>query len=301
MGDAGGVPDSDRLHQFLLGTLPEADCPAVEDFVERSPAAAETLARMLPVTDTLIVAVSNSPQIPEPPAEVRELADTVKRRSLGEPEKTLLSGAQGLDSAYSDDWPAILAPAESAEELGRLGDYRVFRILGRGGMGVVFDAEDVRLHRRVALKVVSTSIAQNPNAKARFFREARAAAAVEHDNVIVIYQVGEDRGLPFLAMPLLQGETLADRLQRERRLPAAEVIRIGREIAAGLAAAHERGLIHRDIKPANLWLDWRSGRVKILDFGLARDLVALDEPSLTQSGAIVGTPHFMAPEQAEGL
>src|SRR5207253_1657979 len=127
-----------------------------------------------------------------------------------------------------------------------------------------------------------------------FLREAQAGAAVEHDHIVHIYQVGEDRGVPFIAMQLLKGESLHGRLEREGQLPPAEVLRLGREIAEGLAAAHERGLIHRDVKPGNLWLEGPRGRAKILDFGLAR---AAAGASLTQSGAIVGTPAYMAPEQ----
>ncbi len=301
MTETGETPDPELLERFLLGTLPDENQQQVEEFVEHSPVAAVTLEGMLPLADTLLLAVSEAANVPETSPQVLELVDAVKRIALADPGRTQLTSPHAGSDEATTDWTQFLGPAEQANELGRLGGYRVLRMLGRGGMGVVFEAEDPQLHRRVALKVVTPAIAKSAAAKARFLREARAVAAVEHDNIIAIYQVGEDRGLPFLAMPLLQGETLADRLKREHRLPTAEVVRIGREVAAGLAAAHERGLIHRDIKPANLWLDGRSGRVKILDFGLARDTVALDEPSLTQSGAIVGTPHFMAPEQAEGL
>src|SRR5581483_5666975 len=107
-------------------------------------------------------------------------------------------------------------------------------------------------------------------ARQRFVREAQATAAIKHDHIVTIYQVGEERGAPYLAMEFLEGESLDARLQREKKLPVAEVLRIGRETALGLAAAHKRGLIHRDIKPANLWLEAETGRVKVLDFGLAR-------------------------------
>ena len=141
-------------------------------------------------------------------------------------------------------------------------------------------------------------LAASASARERFLREARSAAAVEHDHIVAIYQVGEDRGVPYLAMPLLKGEPLDARLQRDKRLPPAEVLRVARETASGLEAARQRGMIHRDIKPANLWLEEGSGRVKILDFGLAR--TAADAGHLTQQGAIVGTPAYMAPEQAGG-
>jgi WD40 repeat protein len=165
-------------------------------------------------------------------------------------------------------------------------------------MGVVFRAEDVQLQRPVALKAMRPALAAGSDARARFLREGRTMAAVRHDHGVTIHQVGEDRGMAFLAMELLEGESLEERLKREQRLPVEEILRIGRELALGLAAAHGRGLIHRDVKPSNIWLENSPVRVKILDFGLAR--AATDEGHLTQDGALLGTPAFMAPEQARG-
>ena len=201
---------------------------------------------------------------------------------------------QGLDQERYD----FLAPPEQPDEIGRLGPYRVLQVLGAGGMGVVFRAEDPGLQRLVALKAMLPALACSPSAKERFFREARSVAALKHPNVVTIHQVGEDRGSPFLAMEFLQGESLEDRLKRDTSLPLLEILRIGREIAEGLAAAHAKGLIHRDVKPANIWLEGPAGHVKILDFGLAR--ARSDQGNLTQSGAIIGTPAYMAPEQAGG-
>jgi WD40 repeat protein len=192
----------------------------------------------------------------------------------------------------------FLAPPEAPDEVGRLGPYRVRRVLGTGGMGVVFHAEDPQLARPVALKAMLPALAVSADARQRFLREARAAAAISHDHVVPVFAVGEDRGVPFLAMPLLEGESLEERLHREEVLSPTEVLRIGREIAAGLAAAHERGLVHRDVKPANVWLEGSQRRVKILDFGLARAAAA--GPQLTREGAIIGTPAFMSPEQVNG-
>jgi hypothetical protein len=211
--------------------------------------------------------------------------------SLGETRADAGREGNGIGSAFD-----FLAPPQAPDELGRLGPYRILKILGTGGMGVVFQAEDPGLERQVALKVMLPRLAGEPQAKQRFLREARAAAALENDHVIAIHQIGEDRGVPFVAMPLLKGESLDNRLKHVEKLSVAEVLRIGREVALGLAAAHEHGLIHRDIKPANIWLEAPRDRVKILDFGLARS--ATDESQLTQSGAIMGTPAYMAPEQA---
>jgi serine/threonine protein kinase len=229
-----------------------------------------------------------------PPATVEE------RRTLPTSD-----GPQSVGGELVD----FLAPPQAPDELGRLGPYRVLGILGSGGMGVVFRAEDPHLHRPVALKAILPALAESAGARTRFLREARAAAAIDHDHVVTIYQVGEDRGIPYLAMPLLQGETMEARLLREKNLPVAEVVRIGREVAEGLAAAHACGLIHRDIKPGNIWLEQVAApapgrqsvgvsRVKLLDFGLA--LAAETDTRLTQSGAVVGTPGYLAPEQTRG-
>jgi serine/threonine protein kinase len=205
------------------------------------------------------------------------------------------------NSETAGNWAAMsfLAPAQGAEELGRLAQYRVLKKLGQGGMGMVLLGEDTMLGRKVALKVMSPTLSNSQEAKQRFFREAKAMAALKHDNIATIYQVGEERGVPFLAMEFLQGMSLEDRLAKKNRLSLPECVKIARETAEGLAAAHERGLIHRDIKPANLWLEAPKGRVKILDFGLAR--ITGDATELTAQGAIMGTPSFMAPEQTQGL
>jgi serine/threonine protein kinase len=192
----------------------------------------------------------------------------------------------------------FLGPPQEPGELGTVGGYRLLKVLGRGGMGLVFEALDPHLGRLVALKVMRPSLAAKTLARQRFLREARAMAAVEHDHVAPVYHVGEDHGVPFLAMPLLRGESLQQRLDRCRALSIAEAFRIGRQVAAGLAAAHARGLIHRDIKPDNIWLEAETDRVKILDFGLAR--AAEGDTTLTHAGTVMGTPKYMSPEQALG-
>src|SRR5438105_3783952 len=193
------------------------------------------------------------------------------------------------------DW---LAPPQQPEEMGRLGPYRVLDILGKGGMGVVFRAEDTQLQRPVALKVLLPSLTESDIARERFLREARAAAAIKHDHIVTIYQVGEDRGVPFIALEFLKGMPLDKWFDQHPKPKLIHVVHICREMAEGLAAAHQFGVIHRDIKPANVWLEAPKGRVKILDFGLARP--ERDDIHLTKSGAIVGTPAYMSPEQASG-
>jgi serine/threonine protein kinase len=200
-------------------------------------------------------------------------------------------GAEGPTTGF-------LAPAQAPDEIGRLGPYRVLEVVGAGGMGVVFKAQDTHLVRMVALKAMLPALAASATARQRFLREARAAAAIQHDHVVTIYQVSEDSApLPWLAMQFLRGEPLDVRLRRQGGpLPLAEALRVAREIAVGLEAIHDMGLIHRDVKPGNVWLEAPAGRVKILDFGLAR--AAVGDAQLTQEGAIVGSPAFMAPEQA---
>jgi serine/threonine protein kinase len=214
----------------------------------------------------------------------------------------------GLSAAGEDTDPSLpklappkeypfLAPPEAPDELGRLGHYAVLKVLGTGAMGVVFQAQDLHLKRMVALKVVKPSLAAYADSHRRFLREAQLAASIDHEHIVTIYQVGEDRGVLYLAMKLLQGESLDRRLNRMGgRLPLADVLRIGREMAEGLVAAHARGLIHRDIKPANIWLESDRNRVKIVDFGLACGTA--EDGRLTQAGAVIGTPSYMAPEQA---
>ena len=191
----------------------------------------------------------------------------------------------------------LLVPSEYPNHLGRLGTYEVTGVIGVGGMGVVLKAIDPSLDRVVAVKVMSPTLAHNENARKRFAREAKAAAAVLHPNVIPIHSVSSGSTLPYLVMSYIRGGSLQKRLDHEGALPLVEVLRIGSQIAAGLAAAHEQGLIHRDIKPENILLEEGVERVTITDFGLAR---SVDDNSITQLGSIAGTPMYMSPEQARG-
>jgi len=204
--------------------------------------------------------------------------------------------------------PGQPEPDDTASYPDRVGDYHLLGILGRGGMGAVFRAEDLRLGRQVAVKLILPDQAGNPTARARFLREARAQAGVENDHVVPIYQAGEQNGILFIAMPLLLGETLRERLLREPILPVDLAIKIGLEVADGLAAAHTKGVIHRDIKPGNVWLEGdltaeephdRFRRCRLLDFGLARH-VAAPQGRVTMNRELLGTPAYMSPEQAGG-
>ena len=224
----------------------------------------------------------NDVPVPEPPS----VSDSA----------TVEGSAKG--SRETIDFSEFLAPPVDSGELGRLGGYSVLRPIGIGGMGIVFEAEDVILKRRIALKVMRPDVARSDIARKRFLREAEAAAKLKHDHILSIYQIGEERSVLYLTMPLLHGETLDSRLKREQRLPIPEVVAMGKQVAEGLAAAHAKGLIHRDIKPGNIWLETVNQRSIILDFGLARQ--ANRDADVTGSGVIVGSPAFMSPEQASG-
>jgi hypothetical protein len=293
-------PDKHVLAQLVLGRLGADETEALACHLERCGRCAAT-AQSLAAEDTLVAAAR------APAAAAEDGEDSVVA--------ALIARLSGLPAAPDSGWPdeaeapagpdlmGMLSPPREAGELGRLGPYRVLRVLGAGGMGVVFQAEDRALRRLVALKTLKPDLADSGAARHRFLREAQAAAAVTHDHVVTIHQVGEHHGVPYLAMQLLCGESLERRLRRaeagEEPLPLAEVVRVGREIAQGLAAAHECGLVHRDVKPANVWLEEGTGRVKLLDFGLSR---ALDEETfLTEPGTVAGTPAYLAPEVLTGL
>jgi serine/threonine protein kinase len=208
--------------------------------------------------------------------------------------------------------------SETAGEVGRLGPYRLLRLLGSGGMGLVYLAEDTILRRPVALKLLRPYLARLPHARNGFLSEARAMAAVKHDSIVTVFQIGETptvtgETIPFLAMESLEGESLADWLRREGPLPTAWAARLGQQAAEGLAIAHARGVVHRDIKPGNLWLEAPRGwtelasdrrsplaavaRLKILDFGLAQPA---GNTGLDGGPVFGGTPAYMPPEQGRG-
>jgi uncharacterized protein (TIGR03067 family) len=211
-------------------------------------------------------------------------------------DATITRNGPASEAEEPDDILGFLTPSTRPDSLGRIGHYEVLQVLGRGGFGIVFRAFDDVLQRVVAIKVMAPQLAATSPARKRFLREARNAAAVRHENVVHVYEVAE-QPLPYLAMEYIPGETLQQRLNRVGPLDVPEALRIGRQIAEGLAAAHATDLIHRDIKPSNVLIEGGHQRVKITDFGLAR---AADDASISQSGIIAGTPMYMAPEQALG-
>jgi serine/threonine-protein kinase len=187
------------------------------------------------------------------------------------------------------------------------GRYLVRSLLGEGGMGLVFEAEHLKIGRAVALKVLHERQARNKSAVRRFYREARAAAAIGHPNICEVYDFGTlVDGRPYLVMERLHGETLAERIGRDAVLQFDEAIDILTQVLSGLAAAHEKGIVHRDIKPENVFLAQRANAapmVKLLDFGISKVFAPErkgDEMDLTRPGMVMGTPHYMSPEQARG-
>jgi serine/threonine-protein kinase len=261
--------DASRLDLLIEDRLSPAELTRLEDHVERCALCRETLDHQVDSDRWLSVARHRA----ESGLSAHEVA--------AEPE---------------DSFP-FLAPSDWPDSLGRLGTYEVKGVVGRGGMGVVFKAFDPALNRNVAIKVMPVALAACGASRQRFLREARAAAAVVHEHVVAVYAVDESAGLPYLVMEYVPGLSLQERIDRLGPSSPAEVLRIGMQTAAGLAAAHAQGLVHRDIKPANILLENSVERVRLTDFGLAR---AAADAGMTHSGVVAGTPHYMSPEQARG-
>ncbi len=175
------------------------------------------------------------------------------------------------------------------------GKYRIVEEIGQGGMGIVYKAEDLKLKRTVALKFLPVHLMNSPELRERFLLEAQAAAALNHPNICVIYEVGESGEHPYIAMEFVEGKTLREKLKKGP-LPAAEAMALTSQVSAGLAEAHDKGIIHRDIKSANIMVTAK-GQAKVMDFGLAK---LQGGSSLTRSQTTLGTVAYMSPEQARG-
>jgi Protein kinase domain len=184
----------------------------------------------------------------------------------------------------------FLEPSDDPAMLGRLGEYEICEVIGRGGMGVVLKGFQKELHRYVAVKVLAPHLATSGAARRRFAREAQATAAIVNPHVMAIHSVNANTKLPYLVMPFVACESLQQRLDQHGPLDVKDVLRIGMQAALGLAAAHAQGLVHREVKPANILLETNVDRVMLTDFGLAR---AVDDATLTRTGIIAGTPQYM--------
>ena len=286
-------PTKDHLSKFARGALSAPASSEVESHLLECDSCCLQAESLQPF-DSIESAVANPLIFQEDAATcVESIIDAVSQR-YGLPDESIAVGGDSTQPSLSGQQESDEGADLSGEVLG---DYRLAEILGRGGMGVVYRAEDQLLGREVAVKVIRHSASKKAEVKERFLREARATGRIDHENVVTVHQVGEDKGVVFIAMPLLRGESLAAKLKREQRLPESEVLEIGRQVAAGLSAAFEHRLTHRDVKPDNIWLS-RDGKVKLLDFGLVADND--ESTNLTHSGTIVGTPRYMSPEQAAG-
>ncbi len=286
----------------------------VEGFVEHLPtcSSCQSAVEQTEVDTPVMQALQRPASVSLSSDKVEELAKRLKHASsLGSSRDSFHTG--GL-TAYKKQSTAELA----ARVPDRLGPYQLQDILGIGGMGMVYRAKDTVLQRTVALKLLRFDREQSSRTRERFLREARAMAALQNDHIVTIFQVGEmertdNEPVSFLAMELLHGESLLDWMKHTPHPTLASIVRIGRQAAAGLAAAHIEGLIHRDVKPANLFLEipasWRSkpdqdrpslgeiARVKLLDFGLAQPVGG---EGIRAEESLFGTPGYMAPEHARG-
>jgi len=216
--------------------------------------------------------------------------------------REILSSSRDFGPKPSDDWSQslskrLLSPSSHPEMLGRIGRYDIESMLGAGGMGIVYRGFDTQLHRAVAIKVLSPTLAFHGSARQRFAKEAQAAAAIVHEDVVPIYDVQTQREIPFLVMRFIPGESLQARIDCHGALELIQILRIGKQLMAGLAAAHAQGLIHRDVKPANVLLEEGIDRALLTDFGLAQ---TIDDARVTASGMMPGTPPYMSPEQSRG-
>jgi len=276
----------EQMERFLNEQLGPADQSAIEEHLEECAACQQAM-------------MAHAAQ----PQEWQEARDALQAAAVG-------CDASGLSLSATSDagrsrevltgMEAVLrslAPTDDPRMLGRIGPFEVQGVIGSGGMGVVLKGFDPALNRTVAIKVLAPHLALSGSARRRFAREARAAAAVVHENVVAIHSVAEAGGLPYFVMPYIRGTSLERRLQERGPLGVTEILRIAWQTAAGLTAAHAQGLVHRDVKPANILLEDGVERLLLTDFGLAR---AVDDASLTRTGVIAGTPQYMSPEQARG-
>jgi serine/threonine protein kinase len=280
------------LQALLKGVLPEVEQAELTSHLDECTTCQQKL-------EELAFDGSSWPRFaPSPEMQAAPMESALQRAIQGLQDKARLHQPEPEQDPDEEISLSFLKPSDKPGVLGCLDCYEVTEAIGRGGMGLVLKALDPSLNRYVAIKLLAPQLATSAAARKRFAREARAAAAVSHEHVVSIYAVDEiEEGLPYLVMEWVPGPSLQERLDGNGPLEIKEILRIGMQTAAGLAAAHAQGVIHRDIKPANILLENCIERVKITDFGLAR---TVDDATLTQSGVLAGTPQYMAPEQARG-
>ncbi len=299
-------PTADELGRFLIGDTNQGQASEFESHLETCETCRSQLARLTPVDGFVEnlrrhsrsrVAVQVS--IDEAEAELATLLLPCLKSISGGSSSELNTQIPTPQIQLHAAQFSTIEPFDTSLHgpVTQIGHYEIESVLGHGGMGIVFQARDTRLRRPVAIKQIKGAFSRHPAMLERFVREAQAIAAVDHDRIVPIYAIEFFENQPLIVMPLLRGVTLKDRLDRcPEPLPQTELIRLSREIAEGLAAAHANGLVHRDLKPANIWLEEPTQRVRILDFGLA---VFLDQGQRESQGCC-GTPGYIAPEQVRG-
>ena len=308
-------PTEQQLNDLVTGTLSDSIVDSITEHLGTCDSCQEKMQTMaageMAFDSLLVQSVAAAPpensaywQVRESFAENSPVSTSkIDHPSTGDIAETRLrkKGSESKAVPYqgTEDELSFLEPSDDPAFIGCLQQFQVSDIIGRGGMGVVLKAYDPHLQRSVAIKVLHAKFQQDPSAIERFCREGRAAAAVSHEHVVPMHQVAriEEDEIAFLVMQLIDGKTLGDCLEEQSPMAPDEVARIAMQIAAGLSAAHEQGLVHRDIKPGNILIEKSTGRVKLTDFGLAR---ISDEVNLTRTGMLLGTALYMSPEQAIG-
>jgi WD40 repeat protein/serine/threonine protein kinase len=280
-------PSQDQLKNLLAENLPEPERSSIESHIEECPHCQETLVHL---TDTQELWKA-------PDAERTTVSKTSEIYLERIKQHVPVAGHHEEKPNSESEVIRFPGPPSPAAPLGELENYRILQILGEGGFGCVYKAYDTELQQAVALKILKPALAASDTQRARFEREARKAAAVRHDHVVTIHRLGktDDFPLPFLVMEFVQGEPLSARLERVKLLPDRDAAAITRQVALGLAAAHETNVVHRDIKPSNILLCEHTQRAKITDFGIAREFDGA-RLKLTQTGQIAGTLEYMSPE-----
>lgn len=303
MSHATACPEPAKLSALIDGVLNEDESVQVTDHLSGCTSCQTALEKAatgeIPVAQLVSAAEHSSPANESALWPVigqveKEFSDVYRTTYVGQDAATPAEDATPLTADLD-----FLEPPDDPAYLGKLDNFQIAGIIGRGGMGIVLDAFDTNLQRRVAIKVLNPKYQQNDVARQRFCREGRAAAAISHEHVVAMHHVAkaqEDK-IAYLVMQMIEGDTLERRLAGGQPLPVSEVARIGMQVAAGLSAAHARDMVHRDVKPANILIEAETDRVKLTDFGLVR---AGDDVKLTKTGMVTGTPLYMSPEQAMG-
>ncbi len=317
-GPSEGCPDAQLLRRFSVGDLPEGTRHRIEAHLEGCPACTAALDTVGPVVDELVAILRSAPgagRFPDPsdPDLTEAMAALDRTEQVGESGRPIVGpggavcgdgrrfrgGTREASTGDDEQQPEITPLDPETDDLpSPFGRYRIIGRLGRGGMGVVYLAHDTALDRRVALKLPHEEYQRSPQGLARFEREARAAAALEHPNICRIHDVGRIDGRHFIAMAYVEAPPRSC-IDPDHPVEPERAAAWGLRLATAVGEAHRLGIVHRDLKPSNVIVD-RRGEPVVMDFGLARRLEA-DDPELTESGVLLGTPYYMSPEQADGV